>query len=58
MTLARTTEADNPAPASAKLNEHGQLSFTSPKLGASVIITESHRQPFSENPSAASSQLI
>ena len=58
MTLARTTEADSPALARAKPNEHRQLSFTSPRRGASVSIAESHRQPFSENPSAASSQLI
>ena len=58
MPLARKTEASSPATARAKPNEHGQLSFTSLYLRASVPITESHRQPFSENPSAASSQLI
>jgi hypothetical protein len=58
MTKARKTVADSPAPARAKPNEHGQLSFTSPKLGASVFNTEGCRHGLEETPGAADCQSI
>ncbi len=58
MTKARTTVVDSPATARAKPKEHGQLSFTSLHLRASVLTQRVAVTTTEETPGAADCQSI